>query len=565
MCWILAAIILVLVSSAGCRTAAHVAPAFPAKTASVQHGVYRDNIASSESQFKPNSVPTSLNPVAQSAVDTIAAAAASEVQLASSHVEVPATPQADLPSAEFDQAKKSGNGGLVAAAPEIPEEKKSASELVATAAQQIDLTTALLLTSGQNPQVVLARARIQESQAQLDRALAMKLPSIRAGVNYNKHEGRIQDVAGKVIETSRGSFYHGFGANAVGAGSPATPGVVSQFHLTDAIFLPKIAQRTVCARQSGAQAATNDALLATAMAYMELLRSQQDLAIARQVVEQAERLERATDEFARAGEGLASDHDRARTELALRKNELLRAEEAAQVASVRLAEQIRWDCTTQLIPVETHLLPISMMDLHTSPRELVAMALTNRPDLAESRHWVGEAVERLNRESHAPLVPSILLSASYGGLGGGLGSSLSNYGDRFDADAVAVWEVRQLGVGEQTLRREARARIQQARQREIAIMDRVAREVLEFYTQATSRFQQIHIAEQAVAAAQESYEKNWDRIQNRHGLPIEVLQSIQASAIARREYVRAVTDYNVAQFSLFRALGWPVSTPETNT
>jgi hypothetical protein len=115
--------------------------------------------------------------------------------------------------------------------------------------QSIDLTTALMMTTGQNPQVAFARARIEEAFAQVDRANALKLPSLRAGVNYNKHEGRIQDVAGTVIDTSRGSFYSGLGANAVGAGSPAVPGIVSQFHFADAIFQPKIAQRTACARQ----------------------------------------------------------------------------------------------------------------------------------------------------------------------------------------------------------------------------------------------------------------------------------------------------------------------------
>jgi hypothetical protein len=71
----------------------------------------------------------------------------------------------------------------------------------------------LMLTSGRNPQVAFAQARIEESRAQLDRAESLWLPSLRAGANYNKHEGRIQDVAGQVIETSRGSAYGGLGAS----------------------------------------------------------------------------------------------------------------------------------------------------------------------------------------------------------------------------------------------------------------------------------------------------------------------------------------------------------------
>jgi outer membrane protein TolC len=129
------------------------------------------------------------------------------------------------------------------------------------------------------------------------------LPSLRAGANYNKHEGRIQDVAGTVIETSRGSAYGGLGASAVGAGSPAVPGVLAQFHVTDAVFQPRIAQQTIRARNAGARAVTNDNLLTTALAYMQLLRASQEKAVAAVAVQQARELERVTGKFATEGGG----------------------------------------------------------------------------------------------------------------------------------------------------------------------------------------------------------------------------------------------------------------------
>lgn len=426
------------------------------------------------------------------------------------------------------------------------------------ASQTIDLTTALLLTAGNSPQVAFARARIEEATAQLDRAEALWLPSIRAGANYNKHEGRIQDVAGNVIETSRGSFYSGFGANAVGAGSPAVPGLVASFHLTDAIFQPKIAERTAAARLFASQAAANDALLRTALAYEDLLRAAQDLAIAKETQEHAQELARVTGEFARTGQGLESDNDRARTELALRTNDRYRAEEALEIASARLAEQIRWDANQRLAPAEANIVPIQLVNIEMDKGVLIATALQQRPEISESRQLIAEACERLRREKYAPLIPSVLLGVSYGGMGGGLGSDLTNYGDRLDADAVAYWEIRNLGFGERAARREAHSRIDQARSRELAELDRVAREVVEAHAQVLSRQKQIESARNAVAAAEISYKRNVERIQNGQGLPIEVLQAIQALATSRREYLRAVADYNAAQFTLHRSLGWPI-------
>lgn len=460
----------------------------------------------------------------------------------------------------------SGNITLVAADSDVSEEQSSnALQPTEQTPQIIDLSTALMLTAGRSPQVAFANARIEESRAQLDRAEVLWLPSLRAGANYNKHEGRIQDVAGNVIETSRGSFYSGFGANAVGAGSPAVPGVLAQFHVTDAVFQPRIAQQTMRARNANARAATNDSLLATSLAYVELLRASQVHAVAEVALQQAQELARVTREFAAAGEGLTSDHDRARAEFSMRKNELQRADEAVQVASARLAQQVRWEYAQLLKPGESQLHPITIVDNESSAQSLVSIGLSNRPEISESRHLVCEAVERLNRERYAPLIPSVLLGVSYGGLAGGLGSSLQNGSDRLDADAVAYWELRQLGFGEQAARREASARIVQTRTKQIALMDQVAREIVESHAQAQSRWQQIQTAQEAVSAAQDSFDRNWDRIENGQGLPIEALQAIQALTNAQREYTRAVADYNVAQFTLQRSLGWPVDASASTT
>jgi outer membrane protein TolC len=71
---------------------------------------------------------------------------------------------------------------------------------------------------------------------------------------------------------------------------------------------------------------------------------------------------------------------------------------------------------------------------------------------------------------------------------------------------------------------------------------------------------------QAVQRATNSFKRNWLRVRDLEGLPIETLQSIQALDQARREYLRALVDYNTAQFRLQRALGWPIdlaATPKT--
>ena len=421
----------------------------------------------------------------------------------------------------------------------------------------IDLGSALQLAAGQNPNVAFARERINEAYAQHARAEALWLPSIRAGANWNKHEGRIQDVAGTVFNTSRGSYFTGLGANAVGAGSPTVPGIFASFQLTDAIHQPKITEHAAASRQYSATVAEQDVMLQTALAYLELLRANQELAIARDIEQLATKLSELTKAYADTGQGLVADHDRARAELAVRRNDAVRAEEGVQVASARLAQLLHLDPSIELLPTETTVVSLSLSDASGSMQELVAAGLSHRAEICEQRQLVAEACERLKREKHAPLLPSVLLGVSYGGFGGGLGNNFRQIGDRLDADAIAYWEVRNLGLGEKAARDEANSRVNQARWREIATLDRIAREVVESHAQVTARKRQLTVAEEGIQAATSSFERNSERIRNAQGLPLEALQSLQALAQARRDYLRVITDFNAAQFTLQRALGWP--------
>src|SRR5205814_8832683 len=91
--------------------------------------------------------------------------------------------------------------------------------------------------------------------------------------------------------------------------------------------------------------------------------------------------------------------------------------------------------------------------------------------------------------------PRLRLGVSYGAFGAGTGGQIANGGPRIDFDGVAWWEVRNLGFGERAARDNARAQIQQARMREVEIMDLVAREIVEAHAQVQARQRQIAVAE----------------------------------------------------------------------
>lgn len=447
---------------------------------------------------------------------------------------------------------------------DTPPPDDAASEISVPADEQatrqypIDLPTALRLADADNLQVTQAREQIQLAYAEQLDAQVLWLPSLRAGFHVNKHAGPLQATEGNMENIDRTSIYAGAGAAAVGSGSPMIPGVFANFQITDAIFQPLAAEQRVGARRQAATAQRNNTLLDVSLAYLELLRAMQDAAIARELHDKTRTLSDLTDAYARTGQGLQADADRLRVELGLRANDIRRTEEVVVTASARLAQLLRLDPCVQLAPLEPMLVPLNLIPPNTECAELVAQGLYNRPETMQNRHLVGEAVERLRREQFAPLIPSVLLGASYGGFGGGDGSTIGDFSGRVDVDASLYWNVRNFGFGEVAARQNAGARVRLAQIQEMATLDLIAREVTEANAQTHFRREQITTAQELVTSAVDSYEHNLARIQQGQGLPIEALQSVQALLQARREYLRVIIEFNAAQFTLQRALGWVV-------
>lgn len=426
-------------------------------------------------------------------------------------------------------------------------------------ARPIDLSTALSLVAGRNPQVAFVQQRVAEALVRQEAAEALWLPSLRAGFSYNKHEGSIQEVGGRVFNVSRSSLYSGLGARAVGTGSPAVSGLSARFHLADAIFQPLIARRTAAARQHRVTAVTHDQLLQAALAHLDLIQAVERKRIALQTLGYLQQLADLTASFAKRGEGTQADADRALTERNLQKNVVTRAEEQIRIASARLTELLSLDEGGLLYPLERRIVPVELVPPANTVEALVTRALSQRPEMSENLLQVSAAVHRLKRERYSPLVPNVGLGVSYGGFGGGAGDDVRHYRDRFDLDAVLYWEIRNLGVGERTARKAARSRVHQMQFRRQQLANRIRREVTEAHAGVISARRQLQQANETVQSAENSLKRNFQRIRQGAGLPLEVLQSVRALDAARRERLEAQTAYNRAQFRLYRAIGWPVS------
>lgn len=424
----------------------------------------------------------------------------------------------------------------------------------------IDLPSALRLAGVRNSQILLSRERITEADAVRQLAASRWLPNINAGSNYDTHTGPLQQSTGQIIDVNRNSLYLGLGASAVGGGTVTIPGVTWNNNLSETYYGVLITRQVVRQRGFAADAVNNDMLLRVATGYVELLRAGGRRAVVILTREDAQELARVTAAYARAGQGRQADADRAATELEQRNAEFFRAEAEVLTASARLCQLLNLDPSTRLQPVDAWVVPSPVVPDPVPLCELIAIALTQRPELGERREAVQEAFLFLRGAKLLPFSPNVIVGYSSGAFGGGSNLADTQFGHfkgRQDFDTVVYWTIRNLGVGNAAQIRLADSRLRVNNYRQLEVLDRVRAEVAIAHARTHARYAQISAAERAVKTAETGFKADLRRTRNQEGLPIEVLNSLNLLGRSRQAYLDAICDYNRAQFELYVALGQP--------
>ncbi len=446
---------------------------------------------------------------------------------------------------------------------------QSASELPSADAFPIDLSGALRLGGANNLQIELARQRVREAETHWTEARAALLPSLWLGVGYNKHDGRLQETEGPILEVSRNSLFVGGGAgldgSSVAGGSSGPSRLVLNLSLADAAFEPLVGLQLLDAEEAAESATVNDALLAIATAYFDLVEAHSHLANAHDALDAAEEMVELATLFAEEGQGSLSEKYRAEAEQAHWRQTVEDAHRHATARSAELARLLHLGGGVTLVPVEDRMVPVEMVEESTSVEALVATGLQARPEMAQYQSLVDAAVTRVRQECLRPWLPYIQLGASAGAFGGGPSSQFDNQSGRSDVDVLAVWELKNLGLGNISLRRRRASQMHQAEVEAEAVQDKIIAEIITAAADVGSYRRQIDSTGEGVAAADKSYQANLERIREAEGLPIELLQAVRARAASQNAHTVAISNYNRAQFHLLRALGRPPGVADGET
>ncbi len=246
----------------------------------------------------------------------------------------------------------------------------------------IDLAAALRLAGVENLEMIQARQRVEMAVAQQQLTAAQILPTLNLGTNYDSHTGNLQQSSGNILNLQRSALYVGAGANAVAAGTVSIPGLQWNLNLSESIYNYLSARKRNEQSRFANQAVENEVLLKVAVAYTDLLQARAVFSLAVLTRNDAREVARLTANYAITGDGRQSDADRAATELRRREEEVIGATAEVGQASRHLAELLNLSITTPLRPVESQVVPQSIVPNRIPLSELIAVALLDRSSVS---------------------------------------------------------------------------------------------------------------------------------------------------------------------------------------
>src|SRR5262245_50138930 len=233
----------------------------------------------------------------------------------------------------------------------------------------IDLATVLRLAESDSPTIANARARYREALARQDQAELLWLPSLGLGTNYLRHDGNTQNQRAEVFTVSRSNIFGG-GASQL------------RLDLADAYFQPLVARRISQAESYAFRATNNSVQYDAVSAYLDLeFAAAGEAIVGDTLARDVQMLTRAEAAMAAGLSKTAADANRARTELNLRKQEVLEYRGRVGAAGARLARILALDTNTELAPADPVLVPVTLVPFDQNLDLMVLTAWATRPEM----------------------------------------------------------------------------------------------------------------------------------------------------------------------------------------
>jgi outer membrane protein TolC len=417
----------------------------------------------------------------------------------------------------------------------------------------ITLDTVLRLAEGQNTQISLARARVDEANAQRDLASAGWLPNLYVGTAYYRHEGGITlDGTGTFTSSSFSTLFAGAELH-------------SELDLKEYAYKKVNAERAVWQQRGELTKISSETLLDAANTYIDLLAARTGEAIALSIQQEVERLHQRAQKLVGPEPGSAVELHRVEAQLHAVKRTIVNFQEQAARASAKLVYLLGMAPCVTLVPADERLVPLDLVDVSVPVCQLVDQVLVNGPGIQETEGMLALVQESM-RKAQGPgkYIPILETRMAEGGFGSGPGDS-QTWDNRWDFGITARWNLTSLCT------RSERQRILQAKNAEAQLAYRDLREKLTASVEESREAilgerEQIHLSEQQTQEARTASQLSWQRLTlgvggdtGRRATSSEVLQDLQGLAQSQASLLQALREYDKAEVRLMILLGWASS------
>jgi outer membrane protein TolC len=407
----------------------------------------------------------------------------------------------------------------------------------------LTLDAVLKLAEENNPQMALARERVNQAFAEKDLAEKRCLPDINVGTGYYRHEGGIQDQDGALVRSSTGAIIAGADLNA-------------RYDPRALAFAKLDAARRTWQQQGELRRVSTEVLLDAAGTYVDLLSAYSGLAIVRQLNGDLKSLQERAEKLAALERGARVEVVRIDAELAGQEQMSQKLEGQARSASAKLCYLLGLDPCTEIVPADETLVAFALADADVPCCELVAKATTCGPGIKEMEGILC-VIHKGMEDAAGPgrFLPVMTAQALEGGFGAGPNGGLT-FANRFDVAVQARWSLTDL-FNADAQRRIGNSVVNQAHLTYADLKGKLTLAVQEARESIVSGREQLRHAEEQINKAQTAYELSDVRL--REGIQgssfSEVLQSRRGVAAARANYLSVLRDYDKAELRLMVLTG----------
>jgi outer membrane protein TolC len=225
------------------------------------------------------------------------------------------------------------------------------------------------------------------------------------------------------------------------------------------------------------------------------------------------------------------------------------------VAAARFAQALHLDPSVELMARDAELAPLALIQTNAALDPLVAQALASWPELKQRQALTAAARDAKNGAAYGPLIPTLGAQAFWGGLGGGRRGIDDDFGSQEDYLVGATWRIGPGGLFDVGRVGSANSRLKIAELSSGKLQEDLTRQVVEAFTRWQSLADQLDMAKRALAAAEEGLRLAQQRKEFAVGIVLEAILAEQDLTRARLDYLRAVAEFNKAQYTLKQLAG----------